>query len=182
MVSVDELFESMDEIQNFFDANIRAILTILNRSEKLDDFLGMIGMENPFHRERVFQSDRRGKIVVLGDSKLSKNDMLVSAKKMGFSKDRFELHLGYDEVKTLDVNKYRYKWSYAAILVGPSPHSGVGKGDYSSIIVRMEEDEGYPPVVRMGENELKITKSGFQNALRRLLSSRIIEADNGGLS
>lgn len=177
MVDVVELFRAKDEILKYINENIVGVLTTLNRTERLDDFFQLIGMSNPFRKERVFQTNKRGKVVVLGQSSVSKSDLLMSAGKLGFDKSRFEFHLDYEEMKTFNVRKYQYQFSYAAVLVGPMPHSGVGKGDYSSIIARMEEDEGYPPVMRMGENELKITKSGFQNALTCLLANGTIEKD-----
>ena len=177
MIDVVELFEVKDGILRYINENIVGVLTTLNRTERLDDFLQLIGMQNPFHKERVFQTDKRGKIVVFGQSSVSKSELLMSAGKMGFYKNRFEFHLGYEELKNFNVRKYQYQYSYAAMFVGPMPHSGIGKGDYSSIIARMENDEGYPPVIRMGENELKITKSGFQNVLTSLISKGTIERD-----
>lgn len=177
MVDVVELFEVKDDILKYLNENIVGMLTTLNRTERLDDFFQLIGMPNPFLNERVFQTNKRGKIVVLGQSSVSKSDLLVSAGKIGFDKSRFEFHLGYEEMKNFNVRKYQYQFSYAAVLAGPMPHSGAGKGDYSSIIVRMEEDEGYPPVIRMGAEELKITKSGFQNVLTSLIAKGTIEKD-----
>ena len=177
MVDTVELFEAKNEILEYINENIVGVLTILNRTERLDDFFQLIGLPNPFHKERVFQTNKRGKIVVLGQSSVSKSDLLMGAGKIGFDKSRFEFHLGYEEMKNFNVRKYQYQFSYAAVLAGPMPHSGVGKGDYSSIIARMEEDEGYPPVTRMGENELKITKSGFQNVLTSLIAKGTIEKD-----
>ena len=106
--------------------------------------------------------------------------MLVSAGKMGFDKSRFEFHLDYDEMKNMRIDSYKYKDCYCAILAGPMPHSGTGKGDFTSIITALENEEGYPHVIRMGENGLKITKSGFKKALQCLLETRRIETDNGG--
>lgn len=177
MVDAVELFEVKDDILKYLNENIVGMLTTLNRTERLDDFFQLIGMSNPFRKERVFQTNKRGKIVVLGQSSVSKSDLLMSAGKMSFDKSRFEFHLGYEEMKSFNVRKYQYQFSYAAVLAGPMPHSGVGKGDYSSIIARMEEDEGYPPVIRMGENELKITKSGFRNILTSLIEKGTIEKD-----
>lgn len=180
MVDVSALFESKDDIQSFINENFVSILTTLNRSERLDDFFEMIGMPNPFNRERVWKPSKHGKVVVLGQSSISKTDMLVSAGKMGFDKSRFEFHLNYDEMKNMRIDNYKYKDCYCAILAGPMPHSGTGKGDFSSIITALENEEGYPHVIRMGENGLKITKSGFKKALQCLLETRRIEADNGG--
>lgn len=180
MVDASVLFESKDVIQSFINENFISILTTLNRAERLDDFLDMIGMPNPFNMERVWKPNKRGKVVVLGQSSISKTDMFVSAGKMGFDKSRFEFHLDYDEMKNMRIDNYKYKDCYCAILAGPMPHSGTGKGDFTSIITALENEEGYPPVIRMGENGLKITKSGFKKALQCLLETRRIEADNGG--
>ena len=177
MVDAVELFEAKDDILKYINENIVVVLTILNRTERLDDFFQLIGMPNPFHKVRLFQTNKRGKIVVLGQSSISKADLLMIAGKIGFDKSRFEFHLGYEEMKKFNVRKYQYQFSYAAMLVGPMPHSGINKGDYSSIIARMEEDEGYPPVIRMGAQELKITKSGFQNVLKNLIAKGTIEKD-----
>ena len=180
MVDASVLFESKDDIQRFINENFISILTTLNRAERLDDFFEMIGMPNPFNMERVWKPSKRGKVVVLGQSAISKTDMLVSTGKMGFDKSRFEFHLDYDEMKNMRIDSYKYKDCYCAILAGPMPHSGTGKGDFTSIITALENEEGYPPVIRMGENGLKITKSGFKKALQCLLETRRIEADNGG--
>ena len=45
------------------------------------------------------------------------------------------------------------------------PHSTVSKGNSSSAIANMEENDGFPPVIRLGSSELKITKSDFRNKL-----------------
>lgn len=175
MVDASVLFESKDDIQSFINENFISILTTLNRAERLDDFFEMIGMPNPFNMERVWKPSKRGKVVVLGQSSISKTDMLVSAGKMGFDKSRFEFHLDYDEMKNMRIDNYKYKDCYCAILVGPMPHSGVGKGDFSSMITAMENGEGYPSIIKMGKNELKITKSAFQSALQFLIDNRIVE-------
>ena len=42
------------------------------------------------------------------------------------------------------------------------PHSTAGKGDSSSAIANMENGNGYPKIIRLGSNELKITKTNFK--------------------
>mgnify|MGYP006987869016 FL=1 len=53
-------------------------------------------------------------------------------------------------------------------------HSGVAKGEYSSIISAIESEAGYPPVVKMGTDGLKITKTSFRNTLEYLLTEKNI--------
>ena len=111
MVDAVELFEVKDDILKYLNENIVGMLTTLNRTERLDDFFQLIGMPNPFLNERVFQTNKRGKIVVLGQSSVSKSDLLVSAGKIGFDKSRFEFHLGYEGMKNFNVRKYQYQFS-----------------------------------------------------------------------
>ena len=60
------------------------------------------------------------------------------------------------------------------ILFGPVPHSGKAKGDWGSVISGMEKEEGFPTIVRLGTNELKITRNSFQTALRGLIDDGIL--------
>jgi len=64
--------------------------------------------------------------------------------------------------------------TYSLIMVGPMPHSGSAKGDYSNIISALESEDGYPPVVRLGSNGLKITKSDFKSKLIEMVEARKI--------
>ena len=59
--------------------------------------------------------------------------------------------------------------TYSAVLVGPMPHSGTTKGDFSSIKSAIENEEGFPPIVRLGTNGLKISKSDFRIKLQELI-------------
>lgn len=54
------------------------------------------------------------------------------------------------------------------------PHSGVAKGEYGSIISAIESEAGYPPVVKMGTDGLKITKTSFRKTLKYLLTEKKI--------
>lgn len=76
--------------------------------------------------------------------------------------------------KTFDFRKTQWSSKYSYILVGPMPHSGVAKGEYSSIISAIESEAGYPPVVKMGTDGLKITKTSFRNTLEYLLTEKNI--------
>lgn len=49
-----------------------------------------------------------------------------------------------------------------------------GKGDYGSVISALESEDGYPPVVRLGSNGLKITKSDFRAKLEEMIQLRKI--------
>lgn len=108
------------------------------------------------------------RVLVIGDASTSKNDLLKAAKQIGFDPGRLEFRIGYYELRESDVRKLRYSNAYSDIILGPLPHSIALKGDYSSLAARMEQEEGYPNVVRATANrELKISKSSFAEALKK---------------
>lgn len=84
---------------------------------------------------------------------------------MGISPERLKLYLDYEKAQKLNYRKMYCNSRYALILFGPIGHSARDKGDYSSIITAIEGENGYPPVIRLGTNELKVTKTGFKKAL-----------------
>lgn len=91
---------------------------------------------------------------------------------MGFSSDRLEFFLDYNGSKKYNYSKLRYSDKYAAVIVGPVPHSTVGKGNYSSAIVAMETEQGYPPVFRVD----KITNNSFRPVMDELQQKNIVAA------
>ena len=108
------------------------------------------------------------RVLVIGDVSTSKSDLLKAAKQIGFDSDRLEFRIGYYELRESDVRKLRYSNAYSDVILGPLPHSIALKGDYSSLAARMEQEEGYPNVVRATANRgLKISKSSFAEALRK---------------
>lgn len=174
MLSIEQLEELEDQIREEFNENLTRILTLLNQQGKLDSFLELLGMTNLLHPEPLYRCFPNGKIVVLGESKVSERELLGVAKNLGLDKKRFEFHLEYNDAKSFDCRKMHCEPSYSLVLVGPMPHSGAGKGDASSVITAMENTIGYPPVYRLGTNELKISKSGFRTALEEAIANRDI--------
>ena len=173
-LSVEELFHISIDLKKYLGENWDYILARLNTADRLDEFNELVGF-NGWEGGRVFHPLKNKRILIIGESRISKQDLLVAVKKMGFSKERFEMFFDYDDIKRLDISKYRYDLTCSAILVGPMPHSGIGKGDFSSIIAALEGLEGFAPVERLGGNELKITKSSVTVALQRLLNNGQIE-------
>ena len=109
---------------------------------------------------------RNQRLLVIGASKLSPDKLGAIARDyLGFEKNDFEYALEYDRVP--DLNKIRYGSRYAAIIVGPVPHKVTGLGDNTSIIQKLKNEKGFPPVyqVRTESGELKYTKDTFLKAL-----------------
>lgn len=84
------------------------------------------------------------------------------------------MYLNYEDAKTFMFDKLQWNPRYSLLMVGPMPHSGIIKGDYSSIISALETEDGYPPVVRLGSNTLKITKSDFKAKLSEMIETKKI--------
>ncbi len=173
MLDMDELLELEEVIRGELEDNLEMILVKLNRLDKLNELMALLGLSN-YLGETDIEAARGGKIIVIGESEVEKKTLEGVAKQYGIEKDRFEFYLNYKDAKTFDFRKTQWSSRYSCILAGQMPHSGLAKGDYGSIISALETQDGYPPVVRMGLNGLKITKSSFRNTLEYLVSEQKI--------
>lgn len=93
-----------------------------------------------------------------------------TAESVGVSGDRLELYLDYFDAKKINFEKYRNNPEYCATLLGPLPHSGKSKGDYSSIAAMLEHEPGFPRTILLGRNGLKLTSNSLQVGLAQLAS------------
>lgn len=174
MLSIEQL-EDLDERLKFeLDEHLTQILTRLNREGRLEELLEILGLSELLKPEPMYTCFDNGKIVVLGESNVAEAVLLSIAKSLGLDKKRFEFHLGYDEAKMFDGRKMQWNPAYSLVLVGPMPHSGTSKGDASSVITALENTEGYPPVIRLGSNSLKISKSDFKAKLTEAMKKKLI--------
>ncbi len=165
MLEINELLELEEQLRTALNEQLEEILIRLNRNNKLEDLLDLLGMRTMLGQSEVNMCNRDGIILVIGQSNVEKGKLVAVAKDFGFSKDRFEFHLEYEDAKTFDFSKTQWSMKYACILVGPMPHSGKAKGDCGSIIAALKQTDGYPPIIEMGETELNISKTSFRNSL-----------------
>ena len=177
MLDISELEELETNLKIEFETKLTGIISSLNRSGQLEEFLEMIGLRELLMPSKQFVSYKTGKIVVLGESEAKQEVLEVVGKKLGIDKRRFVFHLGYAESAKFDARNIQWNPDYSAILAGPQPHSGVSKGSYASSISAMEREDGYPPLVKLGTNKLKITKSNFQEKLIELIDQGVIYAN-----
>ena len=175
MLDITELEELELNLRSELETKLTGIVSSLNRSGRLEEFLEMIGLRELLSPSKQFMAYKTGKIVVLGESEVKQDLLEIVGKKLGIDKRRFDFYLGYEEAAKFDSRIIQWNPNYSLILVGPLPHSGVSKGDYSSIIAAMENEDGYPPLVRLGANSLKITKSSFQAALIEAIENGTID-------
>lgn len=177
MLSVEELAELEESLRDELFENLTAVLTRLNRTGQLEELLSLLGMSDLLGSETPYQVYTTGIILVIGQVDVKDKDLLAVGKSLGISKDRFELHLDYNDGAEFNFNKLCYNPDYCAILVGPMPHSGISKGNASSVIANIEKGVGYPPVVRLGNGGLKVSKSNFKEALQTLITDGKIKRD-----
>ena len=82
------------------------------------------------------------------------------------------MHLDYSKLTNLKFSKFQYNDKIDGIIIGPVPHSARDKGNYTSIVQTLTEEDGYPRVIKCQTEagNLKITKSALHNALKELKS------------
>lgn len=166
MLDINELLKLEKVMREEVEENLLSWLTRLNRTGDLEHWLDMIGMASLVRVEPLFKPHKSGIIIVIGESRVKQQDLLMAAKKEGFDKERFEFHTSYEELKEEDFRSLRYNPNYCLILVGPTPHKGkTMEGGYSSIISALDQPEMYPPLLRLGNDTLKITKASFVDGL-----------------
>ena len=176
MLDIGELV-TIEEILQADFSGLTGILATLNRTEgHLEQFLSLIGKSDLLKPDDGYEPYKRGKIIVVGYSAVKERVLKGAAKSLGLSPDRFEFWLDYQDGKTFDFSKTRYEPKYSLIMVGPMPHSGAAMDEYSCVITALEKGNGYPTVIRLGSNGLKITKSDFMSKLQDALERNIIAA------
>lgn len=174
MLDVVELYELEEELKVELDERLTEILAKLNRTGKLEELLELLSLEHLLQLDSGYTVRNTGKIVIIGQSEVKEEVFLSIIKGFGIDKSRVEICLDYEKAKTYNFKKMQWDPNYCAVLVGPMPHSGSAKGDNGSIISALENEDGYPPVIRLGSNQLKITKSDFKEKFSDCISRKII--------
>lgn len=170
---------SSDRLEEIIDI-VTAKISLANRLGELESLLESWGLQElidpvPESSASFYETCKEGKIVVIGDSQVKERDLLGIVKNLGLDRDRFEFCLDYDAIETFNFKKMQWDINYRLVIVGPMPHSTTGKGNSRSTISEMEKpDNGYPKVIRLGTNELKITKTNFKQALQEQQNTHYI--------
>lgn len=174
MLGVVELTELEQKLQDTLAERLLEILTRLNRTDKLNTWLELMELTNLLQSDTSYFTYRSAKILVIGESQIKLNVLKAIIQNLGIDFKRFELCLDYNDTKNFNFNKLRYNSQYSLVLVGAMPHKTSGTGDFSSAIARMEQEDGFPPVVRF--KDLKITKTTLKEALQESLNAGYITA------
>ena len=149
------------------DGTISDILKELNNNEAID------AIEYAFAANSVDVAEERknGTILVIGGTACREDDIRGIIRRSGI-KNPFELVLDYERAKTYPYEKLRNSSKYIVVMVGPMPHKTTAVGNYSSVIAKMEQDEEFPTVIRIGDGgNLRITKTSFKRAIAATIES-----------
>ena len=118
------------------------------------------------------------KIVIMGDDKFLNNTNLIFgiAKQYNINKNQLEIYNNYVKIKSIAkgiLNKIQYNDKYIGIIFGPVPHKVSGIDNFSSIIAKCKQEEGFPVTVDCRDNsqsnKLKVTKTSFKQALIKII-------------
>lgn len=168
-ITDEELVYIVTEVSIRFSLRIRQA----HKQSRLESFLKDIGMEDlltEVGKEGRFESFPDGKIVVIGGSHISAGEIYSCFMRLGIPKERVDLLLDYNKFTNLDLGYLQYNPMFRLVIAGPTPHSGRGIGDHSSIIARLEEGSGFPKVIRLSNaHGLKITKTALTKAIMEQL-------------
>lgn len=141
------------------------------RSGEIKKYLSSIGMLDLIPEKEdspLYDTNPDGKIIIIGDGRIKENIIYGCLKEFNIPKKRVEIHLDYKELKNFSFKSLQYNPNYRLILLGPAPHSGRAKEEKSSIITQIENDDGYPKVVRLTDaHGLKITRTSLKNAVEK---------------
>ena len=174
MLDYSALIDLEDAFRTELKENLTGIITTLNRTGQLEELLDLLGLSRLLQDDNSYHTLKSGTIIVIGQSDVGADVLAAVAKKCGIDKKRIEFYTEYEDAKTFNFGKTQWNPNYSLIMVGPMPHSTESKGDYSSVISAIENEEGYPPVIRMGKNTLKITKSDFREKLENVIKDQLI--------
>ncbi len=162
------------ELEEVIDSITQKII-LANRIGTLENLLQQWGFDSLLRNDSVYETNKDGKIVVIGQAEVKINVLEGIIKSLHLDKSRFEFCLDYNDSKTFNYKKLQYSPNYRVVMFGPVPHSSVGKRDSSSVIAEMKNREGYPKVITLNDgNELKITKTNFRMALENLIKENYI--------
>ncbi|MGO1580113.1 MAG: hypothetical protein ACTHWZ_01710 [Peptoniphilaceae bacterium] len=168
-ITYEDLLEIIFEVNTRLHRDIKKAFD----DERLENYLQTIGMADLIpKKETEYDTFSHGKILIIGDSRVREHEIIGCCKSLGIEKDRLDLKLSYQEAEKFNFEHLQYNPNTRLILFGPIPHSTKGKDEYSSIINKIENTDGYPKVVRMiSGDELKITKSNLKKTLKKEINS-----------
>lgn len=152
---------------NEFIEEITVLLYQLNSENKLENFLNEHNFE--LETEDIEFDRQRAKILIIGQLSIDKTVLNKLLGEFKIDVNRVEVAGEYYDGASYPWDRLKYNDKYSDVIVGPMPHSGVGKGDYASIISRVKNEEGFPNVIEAvpeADGGPKLSKSSLRRAIQ----------------
>ena len=93
------------------------------------------------------------KILVVGNSMISKGVMISIAKKYGIKENKLKFELDYDRLHNYNFGNLRNNMSYLDILVGLIPHKVKGINGHSSFLAMTKAmPEEFPKIIKLEDS------------------------------
>lgn len=86
MLNIEELEDIIKKVKDSIDG----IITLANRNGNLDELLNYMGLASLLHKKSAYETEKNGKIVVIGQSEVKKRILVGIINKLGLDKNRFE--------------------------------------------------------------------------------------------
>lgn len=143
-----------------------------NRTNELEGYLNKISCSDLLEEYNKYYDTRNARILIIGASMISEDDIKKAAKNLGINPKRLEFHLDYDKNKHFNIMELRNNTNYSDIIFGPNAHKMVGIEDNSSAIALIKNNaKDFPKLTLAVSNsetqELKITKSSIEQAFMK---------------
>lgn len=154
------------EIQEKIYQKVLKEVTEAYYENRLNEVLNKYGLQDEI--EYPYYDRNNSKILVVGNSMVSKDKLVAIAKKYGINEKFLEFELDYDRLHNYNFAKLENSMNYSDVLIGPLPHKVSGIDGFSSFLAMTDaHPENYPKIIRLqGSNELKITKESFLKGLQ----------------
>ncbi len=165
-------FEFKEAIMHSAD-NFNRVIMYLNQIDILHSLREKIWLK----RNEINKNNPYGFIYVIGKSEVSKPCLIAIAEELGINRNRLKFCLDYSETQKFPFSSLQYNSNIALVMIGPMPHSTKDKGLYSSTLSKIKNAEGFPPIIRLGFENLKITKTNYKNALVESIKKLLISVN-----
>lgn len=164
----------LSELSNKIWQKVMREVTEAYHNGNIEEVIKKYELEDNVESQSFYYERNIARIIVIGDSRVSKNDLEKVVKHNGIDPRRVEFVFEYEKFTNFNYGKFRNNMNYSDVLVGPIPHKGKNIDDSSSFLAMVKKDpKSFPRVIDIrNTNELKITKSAF---LKGLLKTRMYE-------
>lgn len=154
------------EIQEKIFQKILKEVTEAYYENKLNGVLNKYGLKDEI--EYPYYDINNSKILIVGNSMISKDKLVAIAKKYGINEKFLEFELDYNRLHNYDFSKLKNSINYSDVLVGPIPHKTTGIDGFSNFLAMANaQPDKFPKIIRLeSSKELKITKESFIKALQ----------------